>query len=162
LLREVQLLLLRSAGYETVATDDPAVALGDLELHRTDVVVVDGTHREFVAADFLTGARRPRPVKIVAVLWQEGTLSPVDLLSRGIDRVIETPRSASALINAIDETLGYRALPAAPPAADMGVDGADRVKIRGNDRSDVRTSSSHVRPDAVARAWMVDDAFTPQ
>lgn len=162
LLREVQVLLLRSAGYETVAIDDPAAALGQLELHRFDVVIVDGTHRELVAAEFLTGARRPRPVSIVAVLWQPSTLSSVDLLSRGVDRVVETPSSASALISVIDEVLGYRALPTAPTSADVVVNGADRVKLRPTDRAEARTSLPAARAESADRAWAVDNAFTPQ
>jgi len=161
LLREVQQLLLRSAGYETVATDDPAVALGELDLHRFDVVLLDATHREYAAADFVVMARRVRPISIIAVAWHPGTLTPSELLDRGIDRVLESPGSASVIIAVVDEVLGFKLAPAAPAMAESLATpaGVERVRIRVSDRVVEHSASTSTTGSRTSLA--VDDVYAP-
>jgi response regulator RpfG family c-di-GMP phosphodiesterase len=158
LYREVQQLLLRHAGYDVITADDTATALGHLELHRFDLILVDATHRDFVTAEFLTGARRPRPVSILAILWQPGNLSPEELVARGIDQVVETPRAASAIIHVVDEVLGFRMNPATPAEALPRIFRSDRVTIRNADADVAERPSASGAAFNGRKALAIDDA----
>jgi DNA-binding response OmpR family regulator len=113
-LREIQLLMLRRAGYEVVACSEPAEMLAEAGVHPFDAVVLNSDRPAVQSAEQMQALRRLRAnVPVIALVARASAEQIHELTCRGVSAIFDRPKTPMMLVQQIDGLLNGPALPAA-------------------------------------------------
>ncbi len=113
-LREIELLLLRSAGFHVLACAEAEQALAAVELHPFDVVVLNSDRSEIQTGQFLAALRQDRPNLSLVAFVAEARPESLDELKGQTATVRERSLNPAIMLKEIDTLLGAPPQPAPP------------------------------------------------
>jgi DNA-binding response OmpR family regulator len=129
-LRELQVLLLRTAGYQVSIAERPAETLHLTQVHRPDVVVINSDDVELRDPIFLSELRYGQPDLCITVMAPLLTSDVVrDLKRTGATAVFDRTHNPAVFVEQIDGVLGRSLLPAASKLTDDDREPADDLPV---------------------------------
>ena len=151
--REIQVGLLRSAGYDAVACSEPDQAIREGQAQPFDAVVLNSDHAALYSIDFLASLRKQKPqLHILALVRNSNPEYTEQLLHRGISAVFERPLTPALLLQRIDAVLGFDL----PPASPKLFSEVSAVDACGADRRSASPASSTPPPNM---SWSAERSF---
>lgn len=113
-LREIELLLLRSAGFDVLACAAAEQVFATVELHPFDVVVLNSDRPDVQTGPFLAALRQDRPNLSIIAFVGNARPEVIEALKRCDVTVRERPLNPAIMLKEIDALLGSPPRPSAP------------------------------------------------
>lgn len=130
-LREIQVVLLRTSGYDVISCSEPEQALREVGQRQYEVMVLNSDHPAAYSREFLRSVRQTQPrLAILALVWNTDPQLAADLMRSGVAEVMDRPLNPGLLLQKIDALLGLQLRPSPPKhfleAAPAGLSAADQ------------------------------------